>query len=164
MLIFDTVVQTKFGSYFKAFCQPSDPKPTTGVCSGSTIEEFNPTTGKVDIYRFNGSAWEKTVTDGTPAGSLPASATTDAGKVLTVGEDGKAGWAELPPPEVLPPLPEEDGTYLLKLDIIDGEDPILYWEDVEGEPVDDTEPGTEPGAEPGTEPGAEPGTSDVEGT
>ena len=127
MLTFDTVIQTQFGSYFKAFGLPSDPKPTTGVCSGSTIEEFNPATGKVDIYRFNGSAWEKTVADGTPAGSLPEIGESDAGKVLAVDEDGAPAWAAFP--EELPPLPEEDGTYTLQLVIADGEDPVLTWED-----------------------------------
>ena len=140
MLTFDTVIQTQFGSYFKAFCLPSDTKPTTGVCSGSTVEEFNPVTGKVDIYRFNGTAWEKTVSDGTPANSVPEVEEGDTGKVLTVGADGPA-WASLPLCGVLKvgwDVDEEEGTATLDKtwqEIVDAGFAVLPIEE-EGGPTD----------------------------
>lgn len=98
MLMFDAVVQTQFGSFFRAFALPNDVKPTTGVAPGSKIEEMNPATGAVDTYRFNGEEWVKIDTNGSP--------------VI---------------PEELPPLPEEDGEYSLLLTITDGV-PALTWE------------------------------------
>lgn len=95
MLMFDTVVQTQFGSFFKAFALPTDVKPTTGVAPGSKIEEFNPATGAVDTYRWNGESWEKIDANGTPAGSVPAVATEDKGKFLHANEStGDLEWAE----------------------------------------------------------------------
>ena len=156
MLLFDTVVQTQFGSFFKAFALPTDPKPATGVCPGSRIEEFNPTTGVVDIYRFSGEAWVKVDASGTPVvpPELPEIEEGDTGKVLTVGSSG-VEWDSLPAPELpeieegdtgkvltvgsdgaewaavpdeLPPLPSVVGTYTLQLVIAEGEDPVLSWE------------------------------------
>lgn len=90
MFTFDTVIQTEYGSFFKAFALPSDEKPTTGVAPGSKIEEMNPETGAVDTYRFNGTAWVKIDSNGTPAGGGSGS-----GGVLVV----HAALTEIPMPE-----------------------------------------------------------------
>lgn len=93
MLMFDTVVQTQFGSFFKAFALPTDVKPTTGVAPGSKIEEMNPVTGAVDTYRWNGESWAKIDSNGTAAGSVPAVATEDKGKYLHAnGSTGALEW------------------------------------------------------------------------
>ena len=131
MLMFDTVVQTQFGSFFKAFALSTDAKPTTGVCPGSKIEEFNPATGVVDTYRWNGEAWAKIDANGTPVvpSELPAIQAGDGGKVLTADEAN--GYKLAPIPDELPPLPEEAGTYTLQLVIASGADPVLTWEAAE---------------------------------
>ena len=95
MLTFDKVIQTPLGSYVKGFCLTSDELPTTGFANGSIIEQLNPATGVVDIYRFDGSssAWVKTVSNGVYIESeLPAIGDGDTGKVLTVGSSGPE-WA-----------------------------------------------------------------------
>jgi hypothetical protein len=93
--MFDTVVQTQFGSFFKAFALPTDEKPTTGVAPGSKIEEFNPVTGAVDTDRWNGESWAKIDSNGTAAGSVPAVATENKGKYLHANEStGALEWAE----------------------------------------------------------------------